>query len=387
MKYIARITWFQWFFLGGMALVFAGLSGLVTGYTSAIKEGEKNLAAARAIDTQAQFDLGMQDYIAGNYDLAWQRFEYVVQQDPEFPGIVSMLAETLVQLPGTDDFSTVSIAPPTPSPTPDTRLAGELFYLAEQQLSNQDWINLVQTIVSIRDVNPLYRAVEVDRMLFLGLRFGGIEKILNDGNLEGGLYDLALVERFAPLDYQAGIYQEWARLYQIGISFWGVFPEKSLQYFSQLASAAPYLHDLSGVYAKDRYRMALLLYGDMLAQSGEWCLALEQYELANSLMEDQGLQPTATFAEERCLYGGTMPTPTILMDLTGTPIPTITPTLLITPEISLTPTFDVTVIATAVEATPEPSPTEPETLIPPTSTPTEMPTPTGISVPTPETSP
>ena len=188
-------------------------------------------------------------------------------------------------------------------PTPDTRAVDELFQVAQSQWQNQDWVSLSQTIVSLRNLDPSYRAREVDRMLFLALRFNGVDKILNKGNLEGGLYDLALVEKFALLDNQARTYQEWARLYILGASFWNVMPDKSVFYFKQLASAAPYLKDLSGIYAIDRYRLALIQYGDQLTKTDEWCLAVEQYDLAKSLNEDPGLQPTMIYAADLCQSG------------------------------------------------------------------------------------
>jgi hypothetical protein len=198
-------------------------------------------------------------------------------------------------------------------------------------------------------------------MLFLALYFNGIDKILNEGNLEGGVYDFSLVERFAPLAAQGRIYQDWARLYQIGVSFWGVFPDKAVYYFSQLASTAPYLHDLSGIYAKDRYRLALLQYGDKLSQAGEWCLALEQYQLASGLLAEDGLQPTLTFAEDQCKIGEAAPTSDPGIAATLTPIGTLTPTLEFTPEITPTLEIEITPTVPPVEPTPaptlEPSPT------------------------------
>jgi hypothetical protein len=230
----------------------------------------------------------------------------------------------------------------------------------------------------------LYQASKVDRMLFLGLRFSGIDKILNEGNLEGGVYDLALVERFAPLDSQARIYQEWARLYQIGVSFWGVFPDKAVYYFSQLFSTAPYLHDLSGIYARDRYRMALIQYGVKLSQAGDWCLAIEQYGLAYGLLEEEGLQPTITFAEEQCRSGELAPTSDPGVEVTETPIVTLTPTLEGTPEITPTPDPEI-----SPTPTPEPeiSPTPTPSAVEPTPEPTLDPSPTQpdpLPTPTPE---
>lgn len=373
MKIINRLTWLQWVFLGAILLIFTGTLGLIFGYSSGNRERDQNLALSIAADIQVQYDLGLQDFEAGNYALARQRFDYVLQQDPNFPGVVDMLSETLIRLPESGAQSPeVALPSPTPTPTPDTRQADELFAQAEGQFRNQEWKALVQTIVALRDIEPLYRASEVDRMLFLGLYFSGIEKILDDGNLEGGLYDLALVERFALLDSQAQIYRDWARLYQIGVSFWGVLPEESIYYFSQLASVAPYLRDFSGIYAKDRYRMALVQYGDQLTQAGEWCLAIEQYQLAQSLLDDQGIQPTITFAEEQCLHGGEAGTPEPDDGITETPIITLTPTLMVTFDGTPTPPIEITLTPAPTEATPGPNPTETE----PLETPTPEPTPT-----------
>ena len=369
--FFMRFSWLQWFLLGACLLIFVGTVGLAFGYIAGAKDRENNLALSIAADTQVQYELGLKDFEAGNYALARQRFDYVLKQDPNYPGVVDILTETLMRL--SEPIVQITEAPSftlTPSPTPDTRQVDVLFAQAEEQFRNQSWKDLVQTIMALRDIDPIYRVNEVDRMLFLGLRFSGIGKILDEGNLEGGVYDLALVERFAPLDSQARIYQEWARLYQIGVSFWGVLPEKSVYYFSQLASAAPYLRDLSGFYAKDRYRLALLQYGDRLAQDGDWCLAFEQYKLAQTLLDDQGLQPTAIYAEQQCQLVDVPLTPTEETDIIWTPTITITPTLEVTLEVTPTPTIEVTPTPPLPEVTSEPSPTETEPVITPTITPT-----------------
>jgi hypothetical protein len=273
--------------------------------------------------------------------------------------------------------ATVQLEEPTPTPvsTPNTRLVDELYAQAEIQFNNQEWKRLAETVVTIRDADPHYRAKELDQMLFLALYFNGIDKILNEGNLEGGVYDFSLVESFAPLAAQGRIYQEWARLYQIGVSFWGVFPDKAVYYFSQLASAAPYLRDFSGIYAKDRYRLALMQYGDKLSQAGEWCLAVEQYWLAYGLQEEEGLQQTITFAEEGCQPNEVAPTIDPGFEVTLTPTLILSPTWETTPEVTPTPEIEITPTAPPVE--PTPAPTQEST---PTQTPIE-PTPTPEPAP------
>ncbi len=394
MEIYRRLNWYQWFFVGVFILLFAGAVGLVLGYITGTQAREREIVISDVVDLQTQFELGLQDYRDGNYNLARQRFEYVMNRDPEFPGAAQYLAETILRLTESG-FQVVEFIAPTAtlSPTPDTRAADELYDVAQTQFQNQDWRNLVQTILALRNVDPQYRVVEVDQMLFLGLRYSGIEKILDDGDLEGGLYDLALVEHFTLLDAQARIYQEWARLYQIGVSFWGVLPEWSVYYFSQLAAAAPYLHDFSGIPARDRYRMALAQYGDQLAKAEDWCAAFEQYNLAVSLGGVPGLQPTLTFVDEKCQYSVATPTytPSPTSAMTATPTLetalTITPTLALTASptstIGFTPTPSATATSTipsVPSATPTPTQTATQASI---DTPTHTPTPT----PTGETGP
>jgi hypothetical protein len=380
MEFYRRLNWFQWFLTGAFILILSGAAGLVMGYITGTRARAINAALSDIVDYQTQFELGLQDYRAGNYNLARQRFEYVLKQDPDFPGAAHYLAETLLRLNESGVQVTDIIAPTaTLSPTPDTRAVDELYTIAKAQFQNQEWRNLVQTILALRNNDPHYQVVEVDKMLFLGLRFGGIEKILNEGDLEGGLYDLALAEQFAPLDAQAGIYQEWARLYQIGVSFWGVLPEWSVYYFRQLAAAAPYLRDFSGIPAIDRFRLALVQYGDQLAEAKDWCAAFEQYNLAASMGGVAGLQPTLTYVDEKCQHSIATPTwtPSPTSELTATPTLSVTITIIPTLSLTSTPTNSMSFTSTPTTTA---SPTIQSS---PTATPSITPTPSLLDTHTP----
>jgi hypothetical protein len=374
-----RLSWYQWFFVGASILLMAGGIGLVLGYITGTRARAVDAAISGAVDLQTQFELGIQDYRAGEYSLAQQRFEYVLNNDPDFPGVAQYLAETWLRLNETG-IQVDDLIPPTAtlSPTPDTRAVDELYAVARTQFQNQDWRNLVPTILALRNINPLYQVTEVDRMLFLALHFSGIEKILGEGDLEGGLYALAIANQFARLDNQARVYQEWARLYQIGMSFWGVQPEWSVFYFGQLAAAAPNLHDLSGITAWNRYRLALLQYGDQLAKGEDWCAAYEQYNQAAEMIGGSGLQATLTYVDEKCQHSIATPTMTPSQTIEVTPTPILSSTLTIIPEItpSLTPSVTPSI-------TPSESLTEtPTTTIGLTATPSATPTPTDFSTPT-----
>ena len=123
-----------------------------------------------------------------------------------------------------------------------------------------------------------------------------------------GIYDLALVERFGPLDTEADGYRNWARLYITGTAFWEIDWSQVVYYFGQVASSLPNLYD--GNYtANERYRTALIGYGDQLILSGDYCGARDQYQLAMSISQDGGLAPTATQAQLLCSPPTSTPAP------------------------------------------------------------------------------
>ena len=183
MKFLQKLTWLHWLLLGLFVLIFSGTLALALGYLSGNRARDESLAQALETDIQTQYDLGLQDFEAGNYALARQRFDYVLQQDPNYPGVVDMLSETLLRLaePTAVPATATPAATATPSPTPDTRQADELYRQAEAQFNNQEWKPLVETIVALRNIDPQYQAAQVDRMLYLGLLFTGIDIFEKNG--------------------------------------------------------------------------------------------------------------------------------------------------------------------------------------------------------------
>jgi len=140
--FFMRFSWLQWFLLGACLLIFVGTVGLAFGYIAGAKDRENNLALSIAADTQVQYELGLKDFEAGNYALARQRFDYVLKQDPNYPGVVDILTETLMRL--SEPIVQITEAPSftlTPSPTPDTRQVDVLFAQAEEQFRKIIQIN------------------------------------------------------------------------------------------------------------------------------------------------------------------------------------------------------------------------------------------------------
>jgi hypothetical protein len=209
-----------------------------------------------------------------------------------------------------------------------------------------DWNTAIETLLTLRKRDPAFMAVKVDGMLFIALRNRGVDKIARQADLEGGTYDLALSERFGPLDVEARNWRDWATLYVRGASFWDVDWAQAVYYFSQLVLIAPNLMDGSGYTAWERNILALIGYGDWFARQELYCDAQVQYDAALQLRGDPVVQPTADFALQRCQEGNipvpiqpgdTMtPTPTLEGIMGGgTPTPTVpveVPTETPTPE-------------------------------------------------------
>jgi hypothetical protein len=221
-----------------------------------------------------------------------------------------LLAEALYQMSIT---ATPTLAPtPTPipaTPTPDTRGIEKLFSDAQQAFLGGNWTLAIETLLTLRKRDAAYNAVQVDGMLFVALRYRGLDKIKGSGktdptitkvDLEGGLYDLKLAENFGPIDNDALKYRRWAQWYIAGASFWEVEWRRAVDYFALVAIEAPYLVDVNGWPAIERYRYALIKYGDQLAANGDCTAASEQYQKALDLGPNPTLEPTATAVASGC---------------------------------------------------------------------------------------
>jgi hypothetical protein len=368
----------KYFLIAALVALFLSLavgSGALAGFQSARRalQTQKIDQTYRSLDEQ--FILAQEDQAAGRFEIARQRYEYILTQNPAYPAAADRLAEVMAILFAT---ATPTTLPPTSTATPtrDLRPVEDLFKQARAQFSSQDWSGAIDTLTSLRQADAMYEVTRVDGMLYLALRQRGILKILHEANLAGGIYDLALAEAFGPLDVEANNARGWARLYMIGLSFWDVDPENAVYYFGQLAAAAPGLSDVDGWTANERYRVALIQYGDLLASQNNWCDAMQQYELSMAIAQGTEVTEKYKTASQQCL--GVSPTPTGSVVFTSTPTftmpPNITPTFTLPPYLTPTVTFTPPpVIPTATFTSPPPIDTTTPTETPPLPTDTSPP--------------
>jgi tetratricopeptide (TPR) repeat protein len=311
---------FGWILGGFFLMLLLAAVGGYFGYRAAIKGRIDAQQDQIAMIATTQYQLGVSELDAGNYEMARRRFEYVISISPEFPGAVEKLTDVMLKMAMISTPTPIVEEGPVPTATPDLRGAEAIFNQAVQVYRGQDWDATIITLDHLRDEDITFRTLEVDGMYYMALRFRGIQKIVQEGNLEGGMYDLSQAERYGPVDGQAEQYRTWARYYLTGSSFWDVDWPKAIDYFYQVFSALPNLRDGSGWTALERYRKASIAYGDQLVEAGEFCMARDQYRNALSLGPDEILAPTATAVQLIC----EPPTPT---PAPATATPTVTPTL------------------------------------------------------------
>lgn len=287
------------------ALFVVGLFAYIQGRRANLQNNEAELT--QALDEQ--FQLGVQDLSSGRYAVARQRFEAVIQYDPEYPGAEDALVEALLNL----DIPTIT---PTPqaTPTPDPSPPEQLFADAKAAIDTGDWNTVINKLLSLRGKDPEYQKVKVDGYLYIALRNRGMD-LIAQGEMEEGLYNLSLAEQFGPLDRDALFRRTLAQQYLLANSFIGLNWDRAAELFEGLCDQGA-TSDSCPKFADAAWK-----YGDQLWDAGDVCGADSRYQDSIEAYTFPELEPTADKARKVCATE-TAPPP----KPTKTPGPTDTPT-------------------------------------------------------------
>lgn len=388
-----------------MALFLIAVIGGLLGYLSGQQQVSRVETAEARAYLEEQYRLGVEDLQTGQIELARQRFEYIINKDESFQAAIDRYIE-IIEIQYLTSVPLPPTATITPTPTLDFRPIEELWAQAQALMAIQQWDQALGILAAIRQVNPTFKIIEVDGLIYIGLRNRGLDKIRSRGELEEGLYDFTLAENFAPLDLEANNFRTWARYYLMGNGFWEAYPETAAYYYGLAASGAPSLKDASGMTAFYRYWVSLKHQAEIYIKEEEWCAASQQYQLVMDAWAEDEAAKVATQVYEQCL-AASIPTATSTPTFTLTPTGTIFPTntFTFTPTFgggaSNTPTFTFTPTGptntptntplgpgpTETPTNTPPPPTATDTPLPPTDTlpPTNTNTPIPTDTPTPET--
>jgi tetratricopeptide (TPR) repeat protein len=287
--------------LGVLALLILGTLG---GYASGIAQRRSARSSIISRQLMEQFQFALVDEQFGRYQAARERLEFIIENDPGFPGAQAELAKVLV-------LTTIETPTPTlvPTPTPDLRGIEALFASAQQLVAAGDWANAIAALDQLRKQDPNFSMSHVDGMYYFALRNHGVTLIQNQGDLEGGIYSLTLAERFAPLDHTANGLREGARAYIQATSYFGVNWQRTVDLFRSVAAGWPAMWDGS-MNSNQRFKIALMRYGDELWARGQACAASEQYQEAQGIGElDEISSKSANQAYQQCFPATEEPTP------------------------------------------------------------------------------
>jgi len=317
-------------------IVILGIA-LYSGYRSGIGIRRETRAQAMSQQIGEQFQNTLVDIEFGRYEIAKQRLEWIIENDPSFPGAQEKLTEVLVQINLQENYVQPT-ATPSLVPTPDFSGAQEAFAQAQQLIAAQDWPSALTALDTLRKLDPSYETSKVDGMYYFALRNNGYDLITKQGNLEGGIYFITLAERFGILDANANGVREGARYYLLGASFWELNWEQTLFYFNQVYAGWPGLWD-GTMAASERFRIASMRYGDEFLGQDKFCEAVVQYDNARKVGPlDQLAEQNYGKAFIGCFPPTATPdpslffTPTIDPSLpTNTPVPVPTDTPVTTP--------------------------------------------------------
>ena len=192
--------------LAAMVLIIFIVVGILGGYVSGM--GKRYSAQSTLVNGQyvEQYQLGVQAVNAGQYGVAKQHFEFIIQNYPDFPGVKSAYTDLLLRM-----MITPTVVPsptPTITPTPDTRSIDQVYTDVTGLLSApgadmcaRNWDDIITKLDTLRKDDITYHAAKVDGMYYIALRNRGVCKIYPQSyepnsscaslniNLEGGIYD------------------------------------------------------------------------------------------------------------------------------------------------------------------------------------------------------
>jgi tetratricopeptide (TPR) repeat protein len=221
----------------------------------------------------------------GNYLLALAEFEEAVRLVPDNWEAQEQLG-LLQALLGDEN-------PLSSDVSPEAMLS--LYGEASTLYSQGKWPEAMMTLERLRRLDPEYRVLEVEEMLFDVYQRQGMD-LVEAGELEDALVLLDRALELEPDDPDVAELRYWISLYLDGLSHWGVDWEGSAATFREL-----YGLNQSFLDVEHRLHDALLSVGDLYYEEGAWCVAESQYAEAVSVMVSETASSKRDEARDLCV--------------------------------------------------------------------------------------
>ena len=121
MSILTRLRNVWWLILFPLLAIVVMLVGGYSGYQRGLEDRISAEATSDAQSLLEQFNLGVEDLTAGRYDVARQRAEYILSQDPNNEAAIGLLDLALQALNRPTLTPTLAITPTVMTPTPDRK--------------------------------------------------------------------------------------------------------------------------------------------------------------------------------------------------------------------------------------------------------------------------
>jgi hypothetical protein len=319
-----------------LGYLFIGLAVLIAIYGTIFFVAWDRGQVQRAQDEQTaldselekQMNLAGEESATGNDDLALRRLEWILERDPNYPGVSLLMERVLSNLD----------KPATPTPmlretghaavtgTPSTGPGpAEAFATLEQIMDREEWEQAITAITAFQTQYPDYQRQRTDSLLYDAYVNLGQLLVMGD-QVELGLFYFDQAEKLGDLPIEAEDQRTWADLYLLGISYYGVDWGTAIFYFRGLCAAAPFYHD-----ACVKLHEVLIAYADQYALNLDYCPAEALYSEANQLSSDKALIEKVQAARDQCLE--------------ATPTPTVSPTVPVSGTETIESSLPVTIVA------------------------------------------
>ena len=253
--------------------------------------GERDRVERREQIKQDHYTAGVTALNEGRYERAAAEFQYVLQLDEDHALAQQGLSEARTRLD----------VQPTPTSEAAQSLAEQLLDQAQADYEAGEWAAAASTLTQLRALDSTYEQEQVEELLFTSL-YSASMKLLEEDQLEAGIFYLDQAVALRPLDAEAVHQRNLAARYLEALGYWGVDWEQCITKFEALYSTNPGYRD---VY--QRLYRAYVAYADYWMEQGEMCPAERNYAHALRLYADPAVDQKRDQAAQGCLIA--TPTP------------------------------------------------------------------------------
>ncbi len=296
-----------WALVGSMVVIFALIVlvlAVLAGWTSGQQTAQVNATGTQSYLNAEQCAQLEGEVQAGNTIRLQASMNYLLEQTPAVscvgPYIPTATALYLTS-PPTQPSPLATSAPPTdtptipPTPSPTLAVTAEstevvtpsdsgydldaLMESAQAAVGVSDWNEAIGALDAIMAIDPDYRPGVVERMMFDALTQQALQLYRSGEQLAEAIVLTDRAEEMGDIG-ELNFERIVARLYLDAGRNINVNPSEAIRLLQQIYNLAPNYRN--GEVARELYRQRVV-YGDALAQGGDPCAAITQYENALGL--------------------------------------------------------------------------------------------------------